>query len=701
MPKNSTEYGMNRTDWTIAKQQAYMREAVAVADAQVDFSPYSIVYVMPPRNATGIEFSPELNFYQEPLRPDGKVIRNGVTYGNDIFIWGHRIINHETGHDISFPESYNGGPGDTHQWVGGWDVMGDPLGHAPDNMAWNKWKVGWLDNHDIGCVASDGTADITLSANGAPSDGGLTKKAAVVRTGPHTALIAELREPVGADATETITPGPHRLCDWGVLLYKLDVLKLNSYGSIQVIDQMPGSTQAGCGRDLDIATLGKGQGDGPSRYEDADTGTVFEVRAIDDAAGSATLRVTRAATRIEAAPASGVGPLTTTLTAKQLAAPAGATYSWSFGATGASVEHTFPVGRHAVTLTVRDGDAVIGTATKTVNVFAPATGDVALSAPANAATDADAQIAASLPGQDVTIEVYRRVAGTAYPLVASGTDSLKYRSPIAATDVVVACAAAGQSCVTSGRTLAADGSNLRAVPVAQRTIEWRSAGEWQELWDGETLAGWEYAGTGASNRNFMASLAGSGGVGGQRGRALLRRPPVQGLRAVRGLPGVGDELQRRRAAALPAAGDDGRRRPQRLPGRRARQRHRRDPLGRAAPGAPGGLLRAVERGGGQADARVEHAHDPRDPLARHRAPQRRARQRVPRRAARRGSHRAGERRHRRDVPARAGPRVRGRRGNRRRHGAGDALADAWARRRPSAPSRPASRGPTRPRRPRR
>ena len=123
--------------------------------------------------------------------------------------------------------------------------MGDPLGHAPDNMAWNKWKVGWIDDHDIGCVASDGTADITLSANGAPSDGGLTKKAAVVRTGPHTALIAELREPVGADATETITPGPHRLCDWGVLLYKLDVLKLNSYGSIQVIDQMPASTPGG------------------------------------------------------------------------------------------------------------------------------------------------------------------------------------------------------------------------------------------------------------------------------------------------------------------------------------------------------------------------------------------------------------------------------------------------------------------------
>ena len=67
---------------------------------------------MPPRGATGIEFSPELNFYQEPLRPDGKVIRNGVTYGQDMFqSWGYKIINHEAGHDISFPESYNGGTG--------------------------------------------------------------------------------------------------------------------------------------------------------------------------------------------------------------------------------------------------------------------------------------------------------------------------------------------------------------------------------------------------------------------------------------------------------------------------------------------------------------------------------------------------------------------------------------------------------------
>ena len=326
-----------------------------------------------------------------------------------------------------------------------------------------------------------------------------------------------MREPVGADATETITPGPHRLCDWGVLLYKLDVLKLNSYGSIRVLDQMPGSTQAGCTRDLDIATLGKGQGDGPSHFEDPETGTVIDVRAIDDAAGSATLRVTRAATRIEASPASGVGPLATTLTAKQLAAPAGATYTWDLGGTAASgavVDHTFGVGRHVVKLTVRDGDSVVGTATLTVKVFAPAAGDVTLAAPANATAGADATISAALADQDVTLEVYRRVAGSAHPLVASGTDTLTYSSPVAANDIVVACAAAGQSCVTSGRTLNLDASgaptNLRAVPFARGSIDWIAAGEWKDLWDGETLAGWEYAGTGAAGRNFMASLAGSG-----------------------------------------------------------------------------------------------------------------------------------------------------------------------------------------------
>ena len=219
------------------------------ADPHVNFAGYDLVYIMPPRNATQIAFSPELNLYSDQIVADGTVVKNGATYGQDMFTWGPKIVNHETGHAISLPESYNGsGTGATHLWVGGWDLMGNILGHAPEFMAWNKWKLGWLDDPDFGCLASDGSAEYTLSPVSLPSDGGVSKKGVVVRTSPTTAVVAELRAPVGLDATTTATPGASRMCDWGVLLYRIDVTVLNSYGSIKVLDAMPGSTGGGCTR---------------------------------------------------------------------------------------------------------------------------------------------------------------------------------------------------------------------------------------------------------------------------------------------------------------------------------------------------------------------------------------------------------------------------------------------------------------------
>src|SRR3954453_5827759 len=99
-----------------------------------------------------------------------------------------------------------------------------------------------------------------------------------------------------------------------------------------------------------------GQGHGPSHWEDAETGTVIDVQAIDDEAGTATLRVTRALTRITGT-TSGVAPFTTTLTA---AGPG--TLTWDDGSTGASVRRTFGVGTHTVSVTASGG----GTATKQI-----------------------------------------------------------------------------------------------------------------------------------------------------------------------------------------------------------------------------------------------------------------------------------------------------------------------------------------------
>ena len=116
---------------------------------------------------------------------------------------------------------------------------------------------------------------------------------------------------------------------------------------MKVIDAMPGSTAAGCTGDPDIATLGKGQGDGPSLFEDPRAGTKFEVVSIKDGE-SARLKVTRAITRITAAPPSG---LSVGLTGTHFKAPATATYAWDFGdgTTGRAPPQATPTPRPAAT----------------------------------------------------------------------------------------------------------------------------------------------------------------------------------------------------------------------------------------------------------------------------------------------------------------------------------------------------------------
>jgi M6 family metalloprotease-like protein len=505
MPGKTTDYGMTRQTFSIAHQKTYARDAVLAADPETDYAGYQLVYIMPPRNATQIAFSPELNLYTNRIAVDGTIVKNGATFGQDMFSWGPKIINHETGHAISLPESYNGsGTGATHLWVGGWDLMGNILGHAPEYMAWNKWKLGWLDDPDFGCLASDGSAEYTLSPVSTPPDG-VTKKGVVIRTGPTTAIAAELRAPLGNDATETVSPGAHRMCDWGVLLYKIDVTVLNSYGSIKTLDAMPGSTGAGCTGEVDIATLGKGQGDGPTHFEDPETGTQFDVLDIQDGI-SARLKVTRALTRIDADTTGNDA----TFTAAQYKAPATATYEWTFGdgatATGATATHTYAAaGRYPVTLTVRDGSTVIGTTTRNLSTSG---GAVTVTGPATTpgAGDDVTVSAATTPARDLTFEVYRKTGATSYTRVLQRvtSGSLTYSSPVAASDVVVACAET--TCGEPGALKPGAGST---------SIDWTykpGADGFAELWDGESNAGWTALGAGQIARNFMTSLASSGGA---------------------------------------------------------------------------------------------------------------------------------------------------------------------------------------------
>ncbi|HEU5108762.1 MAG TPA: hypothetical protein VFT95_09415, partial [Micromonosporaceae bacterium] len=199
---------------------------------------------------------------------DGREFRQVVTFGQDMWRWGFKVLNHESGHTFSLPDLYAYAGG--HPFVGGWDLMGLISGPAPDNLAWHKWKLGWLDTAQLGCVNAPGTTQHTLTPLSAP--GGV--KAVVVRTGTTTALVAEVRTRAGLDAAA---------CDTGVLIYRVDSAVNSGSGPVRVVDAHPAT--AACGDPLGDATFDLGAGE-VSSY--AEAGVRFDLLAR-----GYTLRVTR------------------------------------------------------------------------------------------------------------------------------------------------------------------------------------------------------------------------------------------------------------------------------------------------------------------------------------------------------------------------------------------------------------------------
>ena len=116
MSKNASAYGLTRATATggFEGHRAYMQEAVNLADANVDFRGYQLVYVVSTTNAKAIDFSPAFVANHDGngtwgLKADGTVIYAGATFGTDLF--RRHILEHETGHDFGLPDYYDGQTG--------------------------------------------------------------------------------------------------------------------------------------------------------------------------------------------------------------------------------------------------------------------------------------------------------------------------------------------------------------------------------------------------------------------------------------------------------------------------------------------------------------------------------------------------------------------------------------------------------------
>ena len=261
MPADSTSYGFAR-GLTFEAHEKYVRDAIAAADPYADFSRYDMVYIVPTRTAAAIPFSP--TYLYDPATPgvtaDGARLKWAVTFGQDMWRWGHKVVAHETGHTFGLPDLYSF-TGPTHQYAGGWDVMGDIAGAAPQFLGWHSWKLGWTRDRQVACLAGPGHRTMRLTPVERP--GGT--KIAVLRTGETTAYVAESRRPERNDGSA---------CSSGVLVYRIDSATPTGEGPVRVMNANPTTTPtAGCTQ-LDLAAFQPGQ-----TFTDPDTGARIAVRA--------------------------------------------------------------------------------------------------------------------------------------------------------------------------------------------------------------------------------------------------------------------------------------------------------------------------------------------------------------------------------------------------------------------------------------
>src|ERR1700749_4293517 len=111
----------------------------------------------------------------------------------------------------------------TTYWVGGWDIMGLISGTAPDLFAWHKWKLSWIDDNQVRCIADPGISRHLITPLEKP--GGV--KMVTVRLNGTAALAIELRTKRGLDRES---------CSEGLLVYTIKTAGPSGSGPIRVID---------------------------------------------------------------------------------------------------------------------------------------------------------------------------------------------------------------------------------------------------------------------------------------------------------------------------------------------------------------------------------------------------------------------------------------------------------------------------------
>jgi M6 family metalloprotease-like protein len=261
----------------------YIQAAVSAADPVVDFSRYDFIYVMVP-SALHTSAWRSGAFIAPPgfaaINTREGVKRHAATFGEGTEFYGSNIVNHETGHLFGLPDLYvYGAPfPQTYDPIGGWDLMGFAKGPAPDYLAWEKWKLGWLTDGQVACVNTPGTSTTrTLT----PLSTATGLKTVVVRTSSTSAVVVENRQVSALDGGSCFRPG--------VLVYQVDASVFGGNRPIRILDGHP-NTDTGESCTVEHRTLGDATLSA-AREQVSDTTGRVRVRVVSFSGGNARVTV--------------------------------------------------------------------------------------------------------------------------------------------------------------------------------------------------------------------------------------------------------------------------------------------------------------------------------------------------------------------------------------------------------------------------
>ena len=227
---NATSGSFGMKNPGVGDQMGLAKAEQSSAAKVIDFSPYTIMYVVLPSTADLIHDSlpfplaainarwPETNA-QIPGNPLSFLVSLSNLPSDS---WATPL--HETGHIFGFVHPFG-----NNIWPV-WDVMYiggqvDPAFSAPGLLGWERWLVNWVTDSQVACIDQSSSGSSTYNYLLTPIElNSNSVKIAVIKLTSHTAIVVESRRSIGEDVFPTSYEG--------ALVYSIDTSKNGDVNSL-------------------------------------------------------------------------------------------------------------------------------------------------------------------------------------------------------------------------------------------------------------------------------------------------------------------------------------------------------------------------------------------------------------------------------------------------------------------------------------